>query len=431
MTDHSHKSLTPENAASALEQEIGSEGSTASQTYTNGLSNRAAPLSDRVQALRLSKSLPANEPGGRNWLPWTICALLAISALFLGARGFTRTSVSATTGERTKNEGDFVQGGASNPTPSPLALSGDVALESKGYIIAAHQLKISSKVVGVIEKLFIIEGQKVKEGEVLAILEKTNWEAAVERAKATLEAAKHRWEELENGSRPEEKRSAQAALEEAKAQLEEARSDFKRSQDLRSKIALSPSDYEKSQSAFKTAERRVARLQEDYDLMVKGPRLEKIQAANAEMLQAQADLKTAQWNLDNCTIKAPISGTILKKEVEIGQILSPAAGSTNVANNLCEMADLSDLEVELSIVERDIAQVFVGQSCKVRAEAYPDRVYDGTVSRLMPIADRSKSAIKVRVKLTVPEKEEGAYLKPEMGAIVSFMKKESNKLNNK
>ena len=53
-------------------------------------------------------------------------------------------------------------------------------------------------------------------------------------------------------------------------------------------------------------------------------------------------------------------------------------------------------------------------------EAYPDRVYAGVVSHLMPIADRSKGAIPVRVKLTVPREEEGVYLKPEMGAIVSF-----------
>jgi hypothetical protein len=63
-----------------------------------------------------------------------------------------------------------------------------------------------------------------------------------------------------------------------------------------------------------------------------------------------------------------------------------------------------------------------GQRCKVRSEAYPEREYDGVVSRLMPIADRAKGAVPVRVKLTVPASEEGVYLKPEMGAVVSFLK---------
>jgi multidrug resistance efflux pump len=85
------------------------------------------------------------------------------------------------------------------------------------------------------------------------------------------------------------------------------------------------------------------------------------------------------------------------------------------------MADLSDLEVDLNIQERDIARVRVGQKCRVRAEAFPERVYEGYVDRLMPIADRAKGALPVRVKIQVPPEEEGVYLRPEMGAIVTFL----------
>jgi hypothetical protein len=84
------------------------------------------------------------------------------------------------------------------------------------------------------------------------------------------------------------------------------------------------------------------------------------------------------------------------------------------------MADLSNLEVDLSIQERDIARVFRDQRCIVRAEAYPERAYSGVVSRLMPIADRAKGAVSVRVKIRIPAAEEGVYLKPEMGAVVTF-----------
>ncbi|MCO6456426.1 MAG: efflux RND transporter periplasmic adaptor subunit [Pirellulaceae bacterium] len=126
----------------------------------------------------------------------------------------------------------------------------------------------------------------------------------------------------------------------------------------------------------------------------------------------------AQWRLDNCTIRAPVSGTILRKNAEEGNIVNPVA--FNGSYSLCEMADLADLEVELNIQERDIARVFRNQRCEVRAEAFPDRVYQGFVSRLMPIADRAKGAVPVRVKLNVPKDEEGVYLKPEMGAIVAF-----------
>ena len=149
--------------------------------------------------------------------------------------------------------------------------------------------------------------------------------------------------------------------------------------------------------------------------------MERINVAKAEVLEAEADLAKARWRLGNCTIVAPISGTILKKNAEVGNVVNPIA--FNGSFSLCDMADLSDLEVDLAIQERnDLARVHPGQKCKIRAEAFPDRVYDGVVSRLMPIADRAKGAVPVRVKLSVPAEEEGAYLKPEMSVVVSFLK---------
>ena len=122
----------------------------------------------------------------------------------------------------------------------------------------------------------------------------------------------------------------------------------------------------------------------------------------------------------HCTIRAPIAGTILTKKAEEGNIVNPIA--FNVSASLCEMANLAELEVDMKIQERDIRHVFKGQKCRVHAEAYPERIYDGVVSRIMPIADRSQAAISVRVKvLNVPPQEEGVYLKPEMGAVVSFL----------
>ena len=91
--------------------------------------------------------------------------------------------------------------------------------------------------------------------------------------------------------------------------------------------------------------------------------------------------------------------------------------------SLCEMADLADLEVDVSIQERDIAGVFLDQRCKIKTEAYEKREDEGYVSRLMPIADRSKGIISVRVKITsIKPEEQGVYLKPEMSALVTFLK---------
>lgn len=333
-----------------------------------GSTNGPVTLRDRVQALRLPDQ-SATGLGG-TWLPWTLCCLFAFSTLVFALRANRAAP---------KTEVDKAAPAATDT----IASSGDVVLESKGYIIPAHQIQVSPKVSGIVEELYIEEGKKVKAGDTLAVLEKTNYQFAVDRGDAMLQSAKF-------------------ALKEAEAQREQLYLDWKRNNSLKTGNALAARDFEQADSAYKAIERRLSKLK-------------------ADVRQADAELATAQWNLDNCTVKAPVAGTILTKKAEKGNIVNPIA--FNISASLCDMADLADLEVDMTIQERDIAGVFVGQKCRVRPEAFQERVYEGTVSRLMPIADRAKGAIPVRVKLKVPAQEEGVYLKPEMGVIVSFLKK--------
>ena len=281
-----------------------------------------------------------------------------------------------------------------------------MVLESKGYIIPAHQILVSPKVSGMIVELHLEEGRRVHKGDVLAVLETTDYDADFARAEAMLAMARHKLSELEHGNRPEEIAAAQAELAEAQAQREQLKSAWRRNRPLKGTKVLSDTDYEQSESQFKAMDRRVARLNSNYKLMLAGPRQERIELARAEVRQAEAELAKVQWRLDNCTIRAPISGTILKKNAEEGNIVNPVA--FNGSYSVCDLADLADLEVDLSIQERDISRVRVGQRCQVRPEAFTDRVYEGVVSRLMPIADRAKGAVPVRVKLRVPAEEEGS-----------------------
>lgn len=310
---------------------------------------------------------------------------------------------------------------SAEPVDEPQS-AGTIALESKGYIIAAHQILVSPEVSGRILRLNIEEGQRVTQGQILAEIETTQYDADLQRAEASHELARQRLLELQNGNRPEEIKQAEAELAEADAQLSQLASQHERNEQLRDALNISAQEFEVSQSLYRAMLRRVERLTHALALARQGPREERIAAAAAEVEQFAAEVEKAAWRLKNCQIRAPISGTILRKNAEEGNIVNPVA--FNGSFSLCEMADLSDLEVELDIQERDISRVFVSQRCQVRAEAYPDRPYAGEVSRLMPIADRSKGAVPVRVKLTVPAAEEGVYLKPEMGAIVAFMNRQ-------
>ncbi len=366
-------------------------------------------LRKRVLSLRLSQDKVSR--GGGSKLAWTVAALLAVVVVvliyLLLQRGPAEPQTAASPDE-----------GTGKASATPTASSGNIALDSKGYIMPVQRILVSPKVSGMITKLFILEGRRVKKGDVLAQVEDIDYRADLEHVESTLEAARQRLGEIET-SRPQEIGQATAELARSKAEFAQLKADFERSRELYFKQkALSQLEYELAESKFRAEEQHVRSLEFALGLM-DSSRGKRLAAAQAEVKVAQADLAKAQWRLDNCTIRAPINGTILKKNAEEGNLVNPIA--MNGSFSLCDLADLSDLEVELTIEERDISKVSTGQKCKVRTEAYPNRIYEGVVSRLMPVADRSKAAIPVRVKVTVPQDEEGVYLKPDMIAMVAFL----------
>jgi multidrug resistance efflux pump len=389
---------------------------------------RQAVLGERVRSLRLPAEVRSHR-SGTSLVAWLLALVMAGAAGTLGFLYYQQVSRNA------------AAAGGSNPPPSgagnggnagatddskaapglaaPAAANGSIALEAKGYVIPRRQILVSPQVNGRLLKVMFEEGQRVARDQVLAEIETTDYLADHQRALAAAASSQQRLQELESGNRPEEIAQAEAELAEARALLPQAEAEWKRNDELRASRTIAQLQFEQSEATYLSLKKRVDRLEAAVALMRKGPRQERIEAARADVRQAEADVARTKWRLDNCTVRAPISGTILKKNAEEGNIVNPIA--FNGSFSLCDMADLSDLEVELFIQERDIARVFVGQHCKVRAEAYPDRTYDGVVSRLMPIADRAKGAVPVRVKLTVPADEEGVYLKPEMGAVVTFL----------
>jgi multidrug resistance efflux pump len=390
-------------------------------------------LKERVRSLRLPlESTQRSRGSSRSVLLLSlVCLGLAVLASYLGFEYYRAADrLAGLEKSNPRPREDYTHPGdaksVGDGTGGSIASSGEVALERKGYIIPAHQILISPKVAGMIESLNIEEGKHVKKGEILAQLETVDYQADHDHCVANFESCWQKWLELFSGNRPQEIKAAKARLDEMDAQKEQLYLDFKRNTRLTGTNAVAVKDYEQAVSAYRAMERRSMQMRQDYELMLEGPRPEKIDAAWADVLQAGADVAKAKWRLDNCSIRAPIAGTILIKRAELGNLVNPIAmqGSTS----LCEMADLADLEVDLNIEERDIARVFKGQTCKIRPEAYPERVYEGVVARLMPQADRSKSAIPVRVKVKVPKEEEGVYLKPEMGVVVGFQKKASPRI---
>jgi multidrug resistance efflux pump len=389
--------------------------------HTDGVAANGAPtLTDRVKELRLAGKMEVpRAAGGTTWLPWLLCLFLAVGWAGFGIKWYRGTQKAAE--PPADSAAATPATGPSNKGPG--AADDTVALEVKGYLIPTQSISISPiDVAGRVVKLNIEEGMSFQKGDVLAEIDQTPYEAQLAEAKAQAAAAKARLVELQTGSRPEEIAQALAELDDAKAQLAQARREWQRFEAQKT-LSITTREYEQAEAAYLSGVKRVEAKQKAFDLARLGPRQERIDAGQAEYEAAVARLKQAQWKLDNCVIRSPVTGVILTKKAEIGSLINPVVGG--VSTNLCDIADLRKLEVDLEVNERDIGRVRLNQACRVKADAYPDRAYEGYVERVMPTANRAKSIVPVRIKV-VPRDDEkqGQYLKPEMGVTVTFLNRD-------
>src|SRR5262249_15079699 len=157
------------------------------------------------------------------------------------------------------------------------------------------QILISPKVPGMITALNIIEGQRVNKGDVLAQLETIDYKADYDRAQAAAASTEHRLLELQHGSRKEEIAEAQAELQEAEAQRSQLQAEWQRISQLRKSGVSTQGEYDVAEANYKATGQRVERLKKAYELLVAGPRQERIDAAAADLELAKAETVKAKW----------------------------------------------------------------------------------------------------------------------------------------
>jgi HlyD family secretion protein len=149
-----------------------------------------------------------------------------------------------------------------------------------------------------------------------------------------------------------------------------------------------------------------------------GPRPEEIRAAEAEAQQMKAALDYALTQIESTQIRAPVSGTILERIVEVGEMVTPSAfGESGARTSVVSLADLNDLQIELDISQADFARLRAGQRAEITPESFPNLKYAGFIAEIAPEANRAKATVQVKVKVENPDEQ----LKPEMNARVNFL----------
>ena len=296
---------------------------------------------------------------------------------------------------------------------------GDAAiLNATGYIVAAHKIELAAKVVGKVAWIGVEKGDKVREGQALVRLEDDEYRAHLLEAQGQLNNLKARLAELEHGSRPEEIAKAKADLAQARASLENTRVTLDRTRSLAGEGVLSKQALDDAQAKYDSAAANAASLEKAYELVRIGPRQEEIDAMRAQVRQAQGTVDYAQTQLDNTVIRAPISGTILERNVEKGEFVTTGfVGDKGAKGYVVSLADLNDLQVELDISQNDFAKLGPRQAGIVTTDAYPDRKYRGFIEEIAPEANRQKATVQVKVKIAQPDD----FLRPEMNSSVAFV----------
>lgn len=345
--------------------------------------------------------------------------------------------------------------------------------------IEATTIDVAFKISGKIDKRLVDEGDIVKEGQLIATLEHKDLLAQKAKAGATLETARSRLPALEknidyqdqattqeisqaqaavenakarlqqllDGSRPQEIQSAKAGVDQALADMEKKKADMDRAKKLYQDKYIAAQDWDAAKTAYDMAVANYKKAQENYDLVVEGPRKEEIAAGRAQLEQSQAALRLAkthriqidvlkkelptaqgqvkeaasaleviQTQIEYSNLYAPTSGVVLVKNAEPGEFVVPGGA-------VVTLGQIEKPWLKAFINESDLGRVKLGQKVSVTTDTYPGKEYPGKVTFISSKAEftpknvqtakeRVKLVYRIKVGLENPQNE----LKPGMPA---------------
>ena len=290
----------------------------------------------------------------------------------------------------------------------------DVA-EGRTFVGTVHPSQITvvgSAVDGRVEEVPVNDGDWVEKDQTVTELRKKTIGLEIAAAEAALLLRRRELEELNEGSRPDELARAKAELLRAKALFSYADARLSRTKDL-PEVARSQEELDQDVSSLEAARQALLAAEANWRLVEEGPRKEKILQAEATVEIQKAEIERLVDRKSKYTIKAPFDGYIVAKQAEVGQWLSSA-------DPVVEMVAVDPIEVWVSIPEDYIAALSPGLEATVRLDALPDRVFQATISRIVPQADVRSRSFPIRIRLDNPRGEHGHLVKPGMLANVSL-----------
>lgn len=315
-----------------------------------------SPNRPDLSALRMERDELEYRPR-RRWLGWLLALLLlggAAAWVFLKPAPFLLPKVQTTTAQ------------VVTPTEASTVLT------ATGYTYARERAAVGSRVIGRVVELKVDEGDKVRKGDVIAVLDSADLRASIQ--------------------------ETEAQIVEAQARLANAEREEQRQSKLAQEGVVTASSYDAARTA-----RDVAR---------------------AQVGTVEARLRSLKAQLDYTVIRSPLTGVVVDRNVEVGEMVAPGGFTSQQSTGaIVRIADPGSLEVEADINESYIARLKPGQPASIKIDAVPDREYHGKLRQVVPTADRQKAV--VQVKVTVDDTDE--RLVPDMSATVTFLEAEASR----
>ena len=256
-------------------------------------------------------------------------------------------------------------------------------LNASGYITPRQRATIAAKITARVNEIYVDEGMQVEPGQVLARLDDSDARARLISTQA-------------------ERAATAATLGDLHVNLDNAERELKRVEELWERKLVAEQNRDQAKMAVDSLKARIV-------------------LAREQVGAAEARVKVAQQDLDNCTVRAPFGGIVVSKDAQRGEMVSPvSAGGGFTRTGIATIVDMASLEIEVDVNESYIARVQAGQPVTAVLDAYPDWQIPAKVRTVIPTADRQKATVKVRATF---ERLDPRIL-PDMGVKVTFLGEE-------
>ncbi|MEN9273587.1 MAG: efflux RND transporter periplasmic adaptor subunit [Gloeomargarita sp. DG02_4_bins_56] len=278
-----------------------------------------------------------------------------------------------------------------------------VRIPASGRVEPDQRVNLSPKVSGQLVALYVEQGERVRQGQVIARMDDRELQTRRQQAQANLAQAEARLLELERGNRPEEIAQVRAQVQAARSRYELARQRRQRNQELLAQGAIAQDTLDAAITEEATAAATLKEAQRRLDLWQAGSRPEVIAQARAQVQAAQAQLNSIQVQIADTLIRAPFAGVITQKYASVGAFVTPSSftSATSSATSSSIVALASELAIIARVAETDISQIRTGQGVEIKADAYPGETFRGQVTRIAPeaVVEQNVTFFEVRVKL--------------------------------